>query len=51
MNDEEFARYIDNSIDPLFPNLEDMPGKCILLVRMQASSAAIQVFTFGFKLL
>ncbi len=31
MNNEEFARYIDNSVDPLFPDLEDMPGKCILL--------------------
>ena len=31
MNNEEFERYIDNSIVPLFPDLEDMPGKCILL--------------------
>ncbi len=31
MNNEEFERYIDNSIDPLFPDLEDTPGKCILL--------------------
>jgi hypothetical protein len=31
MNKVEFERYIDNNIVPLFPNLEDMPGKCILL--------------------
>jgi hypothetical protein len=31
MNNEEFERYIDNSIVPLFLNLEDMPGNCILL--------------------
>ncbi len=31
MNNEEFERYIDNSIVPLFPDLEDTPGKCILL--------------------
>jgi hypothetical protein len=31
MNNKEFARYIDNSIAPLIPDLEDMPGKCILL--------------------
>jgi hypothetical protein len=31
MNNEEFEHYIDNSIVPLFPDLEDMPGKCILL--------------------
>ncbi len=31
MNNEEFEHYIDNSIVPLFPNLEDMSGKCILL--------------------
>jgi hypothetical protein len=31
MNNKEFERYIDNSIVPLFPNLEDMPWKCILL--------------------
>jgi hypothetical protein len=31
MNNEEFERYIDNSIAPLFPDLEDTPGKCILL--------------------
>ncbi len=30
-NNKEFECYIDNSIVPLFPNLEDMPGKCILL--------------------
>jgi hypothetical protein len=31
MNNEEFEHYIDNSIGPLFPNLEDTPGKSILL--------------------
>ncbi len=31
MNNKEFERYIDNSIVPLFPDLEDMSGKCILL--------------------
>jgi hypothetical protein len=31
MNNKEFECYIDNSIIPLFPNLEDMPGECILL--------------------
>jgi hypothetical protein len=31
MNDDEFNKYIDNSIVPLFPNLEDLPGKCLLL--------------------
>ena len=31
MNDEEFERYINNSIVPLFPDLEDTPGKGILL--------------------
>ncbi len=31
MNNEKFERYIDNSIVPLFPDLEDMPGNCILL--------------------
>ncbi len=31
MNNEEFEHCIDNSIVLLFPNLEDMPGKCILL--------------------
>jgi hypothetical protein len=31
MNNEEFERYIDNSNVPLFPDLEDTPGKCILL--------------------
>jgi hypothetical protein len=30
MNNEEFECYIDNSILPLFPDLEDTPGKCIL---------------------
>jgi hypothetical protein len=31
MNNKEFECYVDNSIVPLFPNLEDMPVKCILL--------------------
>ncbi len=31
MNNEEFERYIDNSTVTLFPDLEDTPGKCILL--------------------
>jgi hypothetical protein len=31
MNNEEFDCYIDNSIIPLFPDLEDTPGNCILL--------------------
>ena len=31
MPDEEFEKYIDNSIIPLYPNLEDTPGKRILL--------------------
>jgi hypothetical protein len=31
MNNEEFEHYIDNSIVPLFPNLENTLGKCILL--------------------
>ncbi len=31
MKNKEFEHYIDNSIVPLFPDLEDMPGKCILL--------------------
>jgi hypothetical protein len=31
MNNEEFEHYIDSSIVPLFPDLEDMPEKCILL--------------------
>jgi hypothetical protein len=31
VSNKEFERYIDNSIVPLFPDLEDMPGKCILL--------------------
>jgi hypothetical protein len=28
---KEFERHIDNSIAPLFLDLKDMPGKCILL--------------------
>jgi hypothetical protein len=31
MNNNEFEGSIDNSIIPLFPDLEDMPGKYILL--------------------
>jgi hypothetical protein len=31
MNNEEFDKYIDNSIVPLYPNLEDMLGKRVLL--------------------
>ncbi len=31
MSNEEFECYINNSIVPFFPNLEDMPGNCILL--------------------
>jgi hypothetical protein len=31
MNDKEFERYINNTIIPLFPDTEDMPGKHILL--------------------
>ena len=31
MNDEKFERYVGNSIVPLFPDLEDVPGKRILL--------------------
>jgi hypothetical protein len=31
MKDKEFERYINNSIVPLFSDLEDTPGKCILL--------------------
>jgi hypothetical protein len=31
MNNEEIELYIDKNIVPLFPDLEDMPGKCILL--------------------
>ncbi len=30
MNNKEFERYINNTIIPLFPNMEDMPGKCVL---------------------
>jgi hypothetical protein len=29
--DDEFEKYIDNSICPLFPDTEDMPGKRVLL--------------------
>ncbi len=31
MTDDEFKKYINNSILPLYPDLEDTPGKCILL--------------------
>jgi hypothetical protein len=31
MNNKELERYTNNSIVPLFPNLEDMPGKRIML--------------------
>jgi hypothetical protein len=31
INNKEFKCYIDNSIVPLFPDLEDIPAKCILL--------------------
>ena len=29
MTDKEFKKFIDNSIVPLFPDLEDTPGKHI----------------------
>jgi hypothetical protein len=31
MNDEEFDKYINNSIVPLYPDLEDTPSKRVLL--------------------
>jgi hypothetical protein len=31
INNEEFDKYIDNSIVPLYPDLEDMPGKQVFL--------------------
>jgi hypothetical protein len=31
MMDDEFEKYIDNSIVPLYPDLADMPGKRVLL--------------------
>jgi hypothetical protein len=31
MNDEEFERYINNTSIPLFPGMEDTPGKRVLL--------------------
>ncbi len=31
MTDKELKKYINNSIVPLYPNLEDMPGKRVLL--------------------
>jgi hypothetical protein len=32
MNNKEFECYVDNNIVCLFPNLEDTPWKCILLM-------------------
>ena len=31
MNDEEFRKYLNNMIYPLFPDMEDVSGKCVLL--------------------
>ena len=31
MTDDEFEKYIDNSIVPLYPDMEDTPGKRVLL--------------------
>jgi hypothetical protein len=31
MNYEEFERYINNTITPLFPDMEDTPGKRVFL--------------------
>ena len=31
INDEEFRKYLNNTIYPLFPDMEDVPGKCVLL--------------------
>jgi hypothetical protein len=31
MDDNKFNKYINNLIVLLFPNLEDVPGKCVLL--------------------
>jgi hypothetical protein len=31
MTDVEFEKYINNSIVPLYPDLKDTPGKCVLL--------------------
>ena len=31
MNDDEFDKYINNSIVSLFADLKDVPGKCVLL--------------------
>jgi hypothetical protein len=31
MNDEEFCKYLNNMIYPLFPDMEDVPGKHVLL--------------------
>jgi hypothetical protein len=31
MNNQEFDKYINNSIVPLYPDLEDTPGKRVLL--------------------
>ena len=31
INEAEFAKYIDSAINDMFPNMEDVLGKCILL--------------------
>ena len=31
MNDVEFKKYINNVINDMFPDMEDIPGKCVLL--------------------
>ncbi len=31
MTDDEFKKYIENSICPLYPDMEETPGKCMLL--------------------
>jgi len=31
MNDWEFRKYMNNTIYPLFPDMEDVPGKSVLL--------------------
>ncbi len=31
MNDVEFEKYINNIINDMFPDMEDIPGKCVLL--------------------
>ncbi len=32
MMDNEFKKYIDNAIFPIYPNMEDRPGKHVLLM-------------------